>query len=171
MKKRIGAILLTICMLVGLLPTAALAVETVDSTNGNKMTLDYDSDACTIKVLDRNNSDVEVANGGYLIQNSWGEVCGNVTVTVNAGYRIKSAALIQNSRTTDLTEDFITGVFGWKPMLYASSDFTLKIVTEEIPEITSVTGIQLYSDEARTTPIEAGANLISTEDSEPYVYV
>ena len=171
MKRRIGAILLTICMLVGLLPTTALAVETVDSTNGYKMTLNYDSDTCTIKVLDRNNSDVEVANGGYLIQDRWGEVCGNVTVTVNAGYRIKSAALIQTRGTTDLTEDFINGVFGWKPMLYASSDFTLEIVTEEIPEIPSVTGIQLYSDEACTTPIEVGSNMTSTEDSEPYVYV
>lgn len=171
MKKRIGAILLTICMLVGLLPATALAAETVDSTNGYQMTLDYDAEACTITVLDKNNSNAEVADGGYLIKNNRGEVCGNVTVTVNEGYRIKSAALTQTRGTTDLTEDFITGVFGWKPMLYASSDFTLKIVTEEIPEIPSVTGIQLYSDEARTTPIEAGANLISTEDSEPYVYV
>ena len=171
MKKRIGAILLTICMLVGLLPTTALAAEPVDATNGYQMTLDYDAGACAITVLDRNNSNVAVANGGYLIKDSGGEVCGNVRVTVNKGYRIKSAALTQTRGTTDLTEDFINGVFGWKPKLYASSNFTLEIVTEKIPEIPSVTGIQLYSDEARTTPIEVGANLISTENSEPYVYV
>ena len=172
MKRRFLWTLLMICMLVGLLATTAFAAETVDETNGYQMSLDYNPEQCTVTVSDRENDKTQVVSGDYLLQNSWGEACAEVIVNVKDGYRIKSVIFTQGSKTKDLTEDFIMGVYGWKPMLYASSDFYLSVETEAVPsDIPTVTDVQIYFDEYRSELIKPGRNFTVTEDSSTYVYV
>ena len=166
MKKRILWALLTILLLVGMLSITVLAA---DETDGYRMSLVYNDEQCSVTVMDRENSMTQVASGDYLLKNTWGEVCMEVVVDVKDGYRIKSVNLTQGSRTTDLTEDFIIGVYGWKPMIYASGDFTLEIETEKVPTIPTVTDVRIYWNEARTQGVRPGSNLTITGEKNIYV--
>ena len=166
MKKRILWALLTILLLVGMLSITVLAADEID---GYQMSLVYNDEQCSVTVMDRENSMTQVASGDYLLKNTWGEVCMEVVVDVKDGYRIKSVNLTQGSRTTDLTEDFIIGVYGWKPMIYASGDFTLEIETEKVPTIPTVTDVRIYRNEARTQGVRPGSNLTITDEKNIYV--
>ena len=86
MKKRLWSILLTACLLMGLLPTAALAA-------GNVSYLDVEGKTQT-------RSATEVTSGSTTWPNGWYVVQGSVTITGDAAPLTCAASMVHYGRVT-----------------------------------------------------------------------
>lgn len=94
MRKRIWAVLLSVCLLVGLLPTTALAADTGQVT----LSLNYDESLCSIRVIDGNtqsseNPTVFVSGNGQSASVPSGSWAIFQITNIRAGYRIGSVTL------------------------------------------------------------------------------
>ncbi|MBQ7778317.1 MAG: S-layer homology domain-containing protein [Oscillibacter sp.] len=133
-----------------------------EETTGYKLTLNYDADQCSVKVTDKT-ANTEVANGGYVTIGTYGASM-DIWVYVTDGYRIENVEFVDSKGTQDLTEHYIIGAYGWDPTLYAYSDCTLTITTDAIPSnLPTVTGVELYSDAARTEAMSSDVTLADGE--------
>ena len=158
MRKRIWAVLLTVCLLVGLLPTTALA-----NTESVTLSLNYDDTLCNIRVMDGNtqsseNPTVFVSGNGQsasVPSGSW--IIFEIT-NIQDGYRIGSVTL----NGADSTKGFVNGAYGTLSFSNISTDYTLEAVMEEIPDtLPEVTSVTLYTDSAGTQPAAENINYTS----------
>ncbi|MCI6567835.1 MAG: S-layer homology domain-containing protein [Dysosmobacter sp.] len=161
MRKRIWAVLLSVCLLVGLLPTTALAADTGQVT----LSLNYDESLCSIRVIDGNTQSEEsptvfVSGNGQSASVPSGSWAIFQITNIRDGYRIGSVTL----NGTDRTRSFVNGAYGGLGISNISRDYALTAVMEEIPEtLPSVTSVTLYTDEAGTQP--AAENIAYTSES------
>ena len=168
MRKRIWAVLLTVCLLVGLLPTTALAADTGQVT----LSLNYDESLCSICVIDGNtqsseNPTVFVSGNGQSASVPSGSWAIFQITNIRDGYRIGTVTL----NGTDRTQSFVNGAYGGLGISNISRDYALTAVMEEIPDtLPSVTSVTLYTDSAGTQP--AAENITYTSEStEARLYV
>lgn len=160
MRKRIWAVLLSVCLLVGLLPTTALA-----DTESVTLSLNYDDTLCDIRVIDGNtqsseNPTVFVSGNGQSASVPSGSWAIFQITNIRDGYRIGAVTL----NGTDRTQSFVNGAYGGLGISNISRDYALTAVMEEIPEtLPSVTSVTLYTDEAGTQP--AAENITYTSES------
>ena len=160
MRKRIWAVLLSVCLLVGLLPTTALA-----DTESVTLSLNYDDTLCDIRVIDGNtqsseNPTVFVSGNGQSASVPSGSWAIFQITNIRDGYRIGSVTL----NGTDRTQSFVNGAYGGLGISNISRDYALTAVMETIPDtLPSVTSVTLYTDEAGTQP--AAENITYTSES------
>ena len=166
MRKRIWAVLLSVCLLVGLLPTTALA-----DTESVTLSLNYDDTLCDIRVIDGNtqSSDdptVFVSGNGQSASVPSGSWAIFEITNIKSGYRIGSVTL----NGTDRTQSFVNGAYGGFSIGKVSTDYALTAVMEKIPDpLPSVTSVTLYTDSAGTQP--AAENITyTTESTEARLY-
>ncbi len=160
MRKRIWAVLLSVCLLVGLLPTTALADK-----ESVTLSLNYDDTLCDIRVIDGNtqsseNPTVFVSGNGQSASVPSGSWAIFQITNIRDGYRIGSVTL----NGTDRTQSFVNGAYGGLGISNISRDYALTAVMETIPDtLPSVTSVTLYTDEAGTQP--AAENITYTSES------
>ena len=136
MKKKCWAILLTICMLVGLLPITAFAAE---ETSDCLLTFEYPENLCTMYAYDVDNTAATYYSGDRAPA---GTFMAYEIKDIAEGYRIGNVTV----NGSDWTSGFVNGAYGGLATSL-NKDTTIVVSLEQIPEVLpTVTEVTLTMD-------------------------
>ena len=156
MKKKVLAMVMSLCLLVGLLPATVWADGSGETTYS--VTLNYDDSLCTVTAYklfmgengfnDPNKKEQIVTGDGQTAPIPVGTWLLLEISNIKPGYRIGSVEL----NGLDRTEGFVNGSYGSLSFTTQAQDYTLTAKIEEIPnQLPSVTSVTLYTDAAETS--------------------
>ena len=138
--------LLGLCLLLAALTTTALAAD-----SGFKLTLDYDKNLCTVNVLDRNDGNAIVPDGGYLTNNGGRASAIFEIENIKDGYRIADVTL----NDVSYKNSFIMGTYGGMATS-VKEDLAVKVTLEKVPaNLPVLKSFTVYTDAACTQPLTA----------------
>lgn len=166
MKKKVLAMVMSLCMLVGILPATVWASESGEATYS--VTLNYDDSLCTVTAYelfmgedgfnDPEQNKLIVTGDGQTAQIPVGTWLLLEISNIKSGYRIGSVVL----NGLDRTEGFVNGGYGSLSFKTQAQDYTLTAEMEKIPDtLPSVTAVVLYTDAAGNEPAPENINYTS----------
>ena len=164
--RRLAGLLMSLCLLVGLLPATVWAGESGETTYG--VTLNYEESLCTVTAYelfmgedgfnDPSKNKLLVTGDGGTVQVPEGTWLLLEISNIQSGYRIGSVIL----NGADRTEGFVNGGYGSLSFKTLAQDYTLTARMEEIPDpLPSVTAVTLYTDAAGNEPAQDNINYTS----------
>ena len=166
MKKKALALVMSLCLLVGLLPATVLAGEPEETACS--VTLNYEESLCKVTAYelfmgedgsnDPEQNKLIVTGNGKTAQIPVGTWLLLEISDIQSGYRIGSVML----NGADRTEGFVNGGYGSLSFKTQAGNYTLTAVMEEIPDsLPSVTAVTLYTDAAGTERAPENINYTS----------
>lgn len=174
MKKKVLTVLVSLCLLLGLMPATVLAGESGEATYS--VTLNYDASLCTVTAYklfmgedgfnDPEQTQPIVTGNGQTAQIPVGTWLLLEISNIKSGYRIGSVTL----NGSDRTEGFVNGGYGSLSFTTQAENYTLTAEMEAIPNpLPSVTAVTLYTDAAGNEPAQDNINYTS-ESKEDRLY-